>query len=133
MNNEREDIFLAKLMCERQGKAKKKPLGVAYWNTDEWKLEFKKQLFAANKLLKIYPFEVITAAVNGKKMSWVYSLNYPGLKQVLEEENFKYERKQVIEQKLNEEKAKTKVDEFVHTESAPVILNDKKSLKSRLD
>ncbi len=130
---DREDIFLAKLMCERQGKAKKIPLGVAYWNTKDWKLEFKKQILAANKLLKIYPFSVICLAVNNKKMSWVYSLNYPGLKQILEEELNRYERKLVIEAKREEHKAKTEEFEIVQTEQAPTILDEKKSLKSRLD
>lgn len=129
--NEREDVFLARLMCERKGKKDNIPLGIAYWNRPEWKMFFKQQILAANSLLKIYPFQVVIAAVNNKKVNWTYSLRAPQLKQILIEENAKYERKLVIEEKRIERDEKR--EEIIQSETAPVIMEEAKSLRSRLD
>ncbi len=132
MENEREDRYLADIMCKRKSKKDGIPLPLAYWNITfpfNWKLFYRQQLMAANSLLKIYPFSVITATISNKKVDWCYSLRFPGLKQILEEEQSKYERKKLIE----ESKPK-KVEVHVEsTEQAPMIMETGKSLKSKLD
>ena len=130
---EREDVFLSKLMCERKAKSENIPLPLGYWNSKEWRLFFKQQVLAANTLLKIYPFPVIVAAVKNKKTNWVWSLRSPQLKNVLIEENAKYERLLEIEEKKKEMAAKQEKVEIVQTENAPVISGNSKSLKTRLD
>ena len=129
--NERPDVFLAKMMCERKGKKENIPLGMAFWQRTEWKMFFKQQILAANSLLKVYPFEVINAAINHKKMLWAYSLRSPQLKEYLTAEFAKYERKIVIEEKRKEHEL-TK-PEIIQTDTAPIILEDKSSLRNRLD
>jgi hypothetical protein len=128
---ERYDILLAKLMCERKGKKENIPLGVQYWNRPEWKLFFKNQILAANTLLKLYPFEVVHSAITSKKAAWMYSLRSPQLKQILIDEFAKYERKEKIEEIRKEKESKKEV--IIQNEIAPVILDNSKSLKSRLD
>lgn len=130
MQDERPDIYLAKLMCKRQGKKKNIALSITFWNDSNWKLEFKTQIMAANRLMKIYPFEVICSSVGGKN-DWIYSLNYPGLKKILHEENIKFETKKEIQTKI-EEKKKVKV-EVESKEEAPPIIGKKKTLGSKLD
>lgn len=131
MAEEQPAVYLAKLMCERKAKKEKIPISPGYWNDKDWQKFFKEQIIAANALLKIYPFEVISASVKTKKMDWVYSLRYPGLKQVLIDENAKYEKKIEFARK-KEENSKPKA-EIIQTEQAPIIVNDKKSLGNRLD
>lgn len=131
---EKPGPFLADVMCQRYAKANNIPIGVKYWNNAEWKIRYKKEILAAARLLKIYPFEVICSAINNKKISWVYTLYFPGLKQVLEEEFAKYERNRMIEEKRLE-KEKSSQDEVKREskEEAPTILGQSKSLKNFLD
>ena len=127
----RYDTYLADIMCKRKGKKENKPTPPGYWNSDEWQLYFKQQILGANRLLKVYPFEVIISVLNSKKANWVFSLYYPGLNQLLADENHKYERKlkreEIIKAKM-EQREETK-----QTEKAPEILSDQKSLRNRLD
>ncbi len=118
-------------MCKRKGKKENIPTPPGYWSMPEWKIFFKQQILAANKLMKIYPFEVLVAAVNNKKTNWIYSLHYPGLKQILLEENSRYERSQKREERQREKMSKR--EEVVQTNNAPVIFEDEDSLRNRLD
>lgn len=127
----RNDVFLADIMCKRKGKKENIPTPPGYWSMPEWKIFFKQQILAANKLMKIYPFEVLVAAVNNKKTNWIYSLHYPGLKQILLEENSRYERSQKREEQQREKMSKR--EEVVQTNNAPVIFEDEDSLRNRLD
>lgn len=123
--------FLADMLCKRKGKKENIPTPLGYWSMPEWKIEYKKQILAANKFLKIYPLEVITKVLNDKKYSWVYSLYYPGLKQPLEVEMEKYSRQQIREEYIKEKEKSKEIIECNNT--APTIINDKKSLKHKLD
>lgn len=128
----REDTYLADIMCKRQGKKKGIPTPEGYWNLPDWKLEYRTQILAANRLLKIYPFDVVLAAVNNKKMSWVYSLHYPGLKQVLTEELGRYERKLKREENIKEKLVNR--EETIQSNTAPLILEDnRETLRNKLD
>ncbi len=127
----RHDVFLADIMCKRKGKKENIPTPPGYWNMPEWKVFFKQQILAANKLMKIYPFEVVSAAINNKKTNWIYSLHYPGLKQILLEENSRYERK--LKRDIQNQEKMSKREEIVQTDTAPVIFDDENSLRNRLD
>lgn len=122
--------YLADLCCRRKGKKENIPTPPNYWNMPEWKVEYKRKILDANKFLKVYPFEVLTAVLLSKKFNWVYSLYYPGLKQPLEEENARYERRLIMQEQR--EKVK-RPEEVQNAGAAPTILDDKKSLRSRLD
>lgn len=123
--------FIADLLCKREGKKCNIPTPPSYWNMPEWKVKYKRRILEANKFLKVYPFEVITTVLLSKKFDWVYSLHYPGLIQPLDEENGRYQRKQIMIEKREEKKAER--EEVVSTGLAPVILEEGKSLRSRLD
>lgn len=98
----------------------------------EWKILFKRQIIAANSLLKVYPFEVIKAAIFHKKNTWIWSLTSPALKQPLLEEMARFE-KQIIKDEHITLKLKKK-EESIQIERAPEILEDKViSLRNRLD
>ncbi len=132
MQEEREGAYLANIMCERRAKSEKIPLPPNYWNTPEWRVLFKRQVIAANSLLKIYPFEVVKSTIANKKVAWVWSLSSPALHQILLEEMAKFERqikKDIqIQEKLDKREDTTKI------EQAPVIFETpKKSLRNRLD
>lgn len=126
--------FLADMLCKRKGKKENIPTPLGYWSMPEWKIEYKKQILAANKFLKIYPLEVITKVLNDKKYSWVYSLYYPNLKQALEVEMERHLRGLEREEHLRQKEKTTEKTVFLSTESAPIILdNNSKSLYSKLD
>lgn len=128
---QRPAAHLADIMCLRRGKKEGIPTPPKYWSLPEWKSYYKHQILAANRLLKIYPFEVIVAAINNKKCNWIYSLFYPGLNQVLEEENARYERRLKIEEhNLKKEIEREEIKEIT---SAPQILQNNSSLRHRLD
>jgi len=118
-------------MCKRRGKKENIPTPPSYWSMPDWKSYYKHQILAANRLLKIYPFEVIVNAVNNKKCTWIYSLFYPGLNQILIEENARFERKEKRAEVIAE-KMSTRED-TKQADTAPEILNDHSSLRSRLD
>jgi hypothetical protein len=61
-------------MCERKAAFERKPLFAQFWKTSPWNVEFLKQLRAANKLLKVFTFPQILAALNGPKGQKIYSL-----------------------------------------------------------
>lgn len=126
-----EAQFLADLLCRRKGKKENLPLPNNYWNLPEWKVEYKRNILAANKFLKVYPFEVIKTVLTSKKFEWVYSLHFPGLKQPLIEENSRYERSLIIKQE--QEKNRQERVDIESTGKAPEIIGDKVSLRSRLD
>ena len=125
--------FIADLLCKRKGKKENIPTPPGYWSMPEWKVEYKKQILSANKFLKVYPLEVIVAVLNDKKLNWVYSLYCPSLKQALEVEMERYSRSIVREEHLREKEELSKINSFESTESAPIILEDKISLRNRLD
>ncbi len=126
--------FIADLLCKRMGKKKDIPTPPGYWSMPEWKVEYKKKILEANKFLKVYPLTVIIAVLNDKKLTWVYSLYSPAIKQPLEFEMEKHLRGIVREEHLKEKERIAAQTEFVNTESAPIILESgEKSLKNRLD
>jgi hypothetical protein len=132
MQEESPSIYLAKVMCERKAKSEKTYLPPQYWNSPEWKILFKRQIIAANSLLKIYPLDVIKAAIFHKKNTWIWSLTSPALKQPLLEEMAKYE-KRIIKDEHITLKLKKK-EESIQIEQPPVILEDKViSMRNRLD
>lgn len=129
--SEREDIILADIMCKRYGKKKGLETPEKYWSLPVWKVFFKEQVLAANRLLKIYPFEVILSTVNNERVKWCFTLYYHGLKQILVEEMHKYE--------VRLKKEKVAVEKFIKREevkeitSAPEILSERETLRNRLD
>lgn len=68
--------YLAEVMCERQAKKNRQQLGAKFWNSVQWKKEYKKQLFLARQLLNTYSDSAIFAALNTKSGKYIYSLGF---------------------------------------------------------
>ncbi len=98
--------YLAELAVTRHANYLKIPLPVKFWNTDEWKKEYKQQIIAANSLLKLFELEVILAALNSKDGNWIYSLNQPKLIDLAKRE----EARITIERKFAETSKKLEYD-----------------------
>jgi len=94
--------YLTELMCERKANKEKRKIEVGFWHDDYWKQFYVQQIQAANSLLKLYPAEIIVAAIKDKKASWMYSLRSPQLKPILAE----YQK--IAENKAKIEKEKQK-------------------------
>jgi len=122
---------LADFLCKRKGQVQKIPTPDGYWNSQEWKEEYKKNIIAANSFLKLYSYTVIMNVLNSKAFKNIYSLRFPGLMKALEEEEGKLKRQQAMEEFKMAKVEKKEVDNT--PVSAPKISNKNKSLKNRLD
>lgn len=107
--------YVAEIMCKKN--AEKKNVGslpYKFWNRKPWDWTFKKQLWAAQKILKNYDEAVLVRAINSPDFNGIFSLNHPKVVGILRkyelllvEENAK--PKQEIEVKKN---AKTRKKTF---------------------
>jgi len=102
--------YLAEYMCVRMAKKDKKQLSERFWNTDAWKLTYKKQLLAANNLLKVYEFQAILNALELKSSQWICSLWAKNLTEIIvrEQELIKQEAAR-LEKAYSKEKERENV------------------------
>lgn len=98
--------YLAEIAVTRHANYLKTPLPYKFWNTEEWKKEYKQQIIAANSLLKLFKLEVILAVLNSKDGNWIYSLNQPKLIDLAKRE----EARLTIERKFAESSKKLEYD-----------------------
>ena len=94
--------YLAELAVTRHANKLKVVLPFKFWNTDEWKKEYKQQIIAAHSLLKLFSIESILAALNSKDGNWIYSLNQPKIIDLAKQE----EARLKMEIKINEQSQK---------------------------
>lgn len=83
--------YLGESMCNRKAMLKKTKLPNNFWNLNEWKSEYKSQVFFASKLLKKFSIESIIKALKTEKGKRVYSLGAPWLEPIIKEQQLKYE------------------------------------------
>ncbi len=76
--------YLAEQMCERVAQKERTPLYPRFWQAETWKMLYLMQIRAANKLLNVYPVEVVLKAL--RRVPNAYSLQAPWLDKYLEEE-----------------------------------------------
>lgn len=68
--------YIAEMMCMRNAEFKNQgSLPYKFWNTKAWSWTFKKQVFAANKLIKEYGESAVIKAVLSPELSKVFSLS----------------------------------------------------------
>lgn len=84
--------YLSEILCERLATKEKRSLPWQFWNHDEWKKPFKKQLLLSNSLLKLYSVEVIISVLRRNKT--VYSLGAKWIDDQLQREQKDFDRKQ---------------------------------------
>jgi hypothetical protein len=69
-----EAQYLTDIACERIAKREKEVLPKRYWILDKWKKHFRRQIVAANALLKEFTCKQIVDALNSPRGKNIYSL-----------------------------------------------------------
>mgnify|MGYP003114940171 CR=1 FL=1 len=68
--------YVAEMMCIRNAEHKNKGhLPHRFWNKKPWDWTFKRQLYAANKIIKEHGEEALVKAVHSSEFKGIYSLN----------------------------------------------------------
>lgn len=81
--------YVAEIMCKKNAENKNVgSLPYKFWSKKPWDWTFKRQLFAANKLLKDFSEKALVRAVNSKDFRSIFSLNHPNCNKILK----KYEK-----------------------------------------
>jgi len=118
--------YVVELLMSREAKKNGKSLPLKFWNLDEYKKKYKITLFRANALVKAYSEDSLVLAVC--KNSWLYSLFFPRIDELIEE----------CEKTLNSEiKMTKKLDKIQNFEEDTLSfrqnVSNSKNMKSRLD
>lgn len=71
--------FLVEIAMMRKAIKDKKTLPQNFWNSPLYKNEYKLQIVKASNLLKYFSLEDIIRGLESKDGSWIYSLSYKGL------------------------------------------------------
>ena len=71
--------FLVEIAMMRKAVKDKKTLPQNFWNSPLYKNEYKLQIVKASNLLKYFSLEDIVRGLESKDGSWIYSLSYKGL------------------------------------------------------
>lgn len=70
--------YVAEIMCRKNAENKNQgSLPYKFWNKKPWDWTFKKQLWAATKLIKKYSEEAVVKAINSNEFKRIFSLNHP--------------------------------------------------------
>ena len=65
--------YVAEIMCKRNAESKNEgSLPYKFWSKKPWNWTFKRQLFAANKLLKKYSEEALVKAVGSSEFRGIF-------------------------------------------------------------
>ena len=76
--------YVAEIMCMRNAEFKNLgSLPYKFWSKKPWDWTFKKQLWAAQKLLKNYSEAALVKAIHSKEFSSIFSLNNPRVLPIL--------------------------------------------------
>lgn len=112
--------YLTEFVNRRKAKKEKMELSDRYWLDPLWKVEYGKQIIAAQSLLKEFSLEAIIKALNSKEFNWAYSLKCRGLIDVIK-------REQAIINK-NSVKIEVKQEEFNVKKEAEINVNVSKKV-----
>ena len=70
--------YVAEIMCKRNAENKNVgSLPYKFWSKKPWDWTFKKQLWAAGKLLKDFSEEALVKAIHSPEFKGIFSLNHP--------------------------------------------------------
>ena len=79
--------YIAEMMCQRMAeKDNEGSLAYKFWNTKKWQKTYQLQVIAANRLVEKYEERAIIAALKSKRGLKIYSLRFPTLKAMIEEQ-----------------------------------------------
>jgi hypothetical protein len=107
--------YVAEIMCKKNAENKNEgSLPYKFWSKKPWDWTFKRQLIAANKMLKDHNFleEALVKAVLSNEFKRIFSLNHPNAIRVIEKYQLllvsQLNRKQEIEVKKEAKHQKKK-------------------------
>lgn len=70
--------YVAEIMCKRNAENKNEgSLPYKFWNRKPWNWTFRRQLYAANNLIKGFSEEALVKAINSDDFRGIFSLNHP--------------------------------------------------------
>ncbi len=70
--------YVAEIMCRRNAENKNEgSLPYKFWNRKPWNWTFRRQLYAANNLIKDFSEEAVVKAINSEEFRGIFSLNHP--------------------------------------------------------
>ncbi len=96
--------YVAEIMCRKNAENKNVgSLPYKFWSKKPWNWTFKRQLFAANKLLKDFSEAALVRAINSPDFRGIFSLNHPNCIKILK----KHER--IIEAEKSQPKQEIEV------------------------
>mgnify|MGYP003640362859 FL=1 len=76
--------YVAEIMCIRNAEYKNVGhLSYKFWSKKPWDWTFKRQMFAANKIIESYGEEALVKAVHSSDLKSVFSLNHKKVLQVV--------------------------------------------------
>lgn len=119
--------YLVEFVISRKAKKLGLSLPHKFWNTDEWKKEYKLQMIAANSLLKIFTATEILEGLRSKEGNWIYSLQNRTLIDIIN-------RQKVIEDKNQKTREEMKnIDLNIDYSNETVVKPIQQKKKNTLD
>lgn len=93
--------YVAEIMCMRNAEHKNQgSLPYKFWNRKPWDWTFKRQLFAARKLLKTYSEAALVKAIHSDEFRGIFSLNNPRALPIIKKYAYQLEQEQNKKQEL---------------------------------
>ena len=97
--------YVAEIMCMRNAEHKNQgSLPYKFWNKKPWDWTFKKQLIAANKILKNVSEKALVKAVNSPEFKSIFSLNNQRAKTIIKKYALSDNEEKDTTQKINYKK-----------------------------
>lgn len=94
--------YIAEAMCLRNAQYQgKSGLPYKFWSVKPWDWTFKRQLLLANKLIKEFGDVCVVKAINGPEFKYIFSLNNPKVKAILNKYKDFLDAAPITEQKLD--------------------------------
>jgi hypothetical protein len=117
--------YVAEIMCRKNAENKNEgSLPYKFWNKKPWDWTFKRQLYAANKLIKEFGEHAVVKAINSDEFNGIFSLNHPKAKSII--------KKYHIIVSEQESKPKQKIDYVEDAKTRSNSYSSKKSILQRL-
>ena len=118
--------YIAEMMCLRNAENKNVgSLPYKFWSKKPWDWTFKRQLIAANKILKDCPEEVLVKAVGSPEFKRIFSLNSPRAKSII--------NKYKVQHRLDRETKKDSVDHNLEIKKEATTRKRSYGKKSKFD
>jgi hypothetical protein len=91
--------YVAEIMCKKNAENKNVgSLPFKFWSKKPWDWTFKRQLFAANKLIEEFSEEAVVKAINSPEFRKIFSLHHPSAKGTIKKYHF------IVEEQNKKEK-----------------------------